>query len=206
MFVDVDIREVACGLWSAVYGKVFGRGNCEVVLRVIALQARDIRHAHAPGQERIFPVGLLPAAPSRIAKDVQVGRPEIKASHDACVTLAQVLHVLDATLHPDLRSHGVDAGGIKGRGQAHWLRILRHTFVNHAVQGLAPPLVGGDTEPWHRGRIVLHFGGLFRQRHAMHQVGGALLGSQLRVHERHACRVLRGGSGRCRLLTRSGQK
>ena len=37
------------------------------------------------GEERIFAVGFLAAAPARIAKDVDVGRPEIEALEDLAV-------------------------------------------------------------------------------------------------------------------------
>ena len=88
VFAHVHIGEVACRLRSAVHGEVLRRGNREVVLRIVALQSGHVGNTHAAGEERIFAVGLLPAAPARIAEDVQIGRPEIQASHDAGVAFA----------------------------------------------------------------------------------------------------------------------
>ena len=78
------------------------RRNGQVVLRIVALQSGHVGDAHAAGEERVFAVGLLSAAPARVAEDVQVRGPEIQASHDAGVSFAHILHMLDASLDADL--------------------------------------------------------------------------------------------------------
>ena len=82
MLADVHVNEVARGLGPAVHGIMFGRGDHPVICGIVALQAGDERDAHAPGEERIFAIGFLAASPARIAKDVDVGRPEIEAFED----------------------------------------------------------------------------------------------------------------------------
>ena len=154
---------------------VLRRRNRHVVLRVVALHARDIRYAHAAGEEGIFAVGFLSTAPARVTEDVQVRRPEIQASADPYVSGFRVLHILDAPLNANLGRHGVNSRRVEGRSQTDGLWILRYTLVDHAVQRLAPPLVGGNIEPRNCCRIVIHLRGLLGQGHAMHQVSGALL-------------------------------
>ena len=85
---------------------------------------------------------------------------------------------------PICAGHGVDARRVEGCRQADRLGIFRHALVDYAMQSLAPPLVRGNLEPRNGGRVVLHLRRFFRQRHAMHQVGGPLLWGQLRIQVR----------------------
>ena len=185
-------------LRSAVNRVVLGRGDGQIVVGVVALQAGDIGNAHAAGQERIFAVCLLPTAPAWIPEDIQVGRPEIEPAHDSNVALACILHVLDAAFNANLSRHGVNTRRIEGGGKADGLWILGNALVDHAMQRLAPPLVCRDLQPLNLRRIVLHLRGFFRQSHAMHQVGGAFLGRQFRIQVGRIGRIL-GGSrlGQC---------
>ena len=48
-------------------------------------------------------------------------------------------------------------------------------LAGDAVQRLAPPVVGRHIQAGNGARLVDELGGLFFQRHALHQVGGALL-------------------------------
>ena len=62
--------------------------------------------AHLAGQERIFAIGLLAAAPARIAEDVDVGRPEIQPLGDAMSLARAARHVeLDPRLGADGDRH-----------------------------------------------------------------------------------------------------
>ena len=85
-----------------------------------------------------------------------------------------ILHVLDASLNSDLGRHGVNSRRIESGGQTDRLGILGYALVDHSVQGLAPPLVGGNVEPWNCRGVVLHLRSLLSKRHAAHQVGGSL--------------------------------
>jgi hypothetical protein len=114
VLADVDVGGVAGRLRAAVHGKVLGRGDDAVVAGIVALHAGDEGYAHAGGEERIFAVGLLAAAPARIAKDVDVGRPEVEAFKDVAVAGAHGLHVLDAAFGADDNGHLVDGGGVEG--------------------------------------------------------------------------------------------
>jgi hypothetical protein len=61
----------------------------------------------------------------------------------------------------------------------------------HAVQRLAPPVVGGHAEPRNGARLVHQLARLFFERHALHQVGRALLRRQIRIQVRGLSGVLR---------------
>ena len=181
MLAHVHIGKVARRLRPAVYGIVLRGRNGQVILWIVALQSGHVGNAHAAGQERVFAVGLLTAAPARIAKDVQIRRPEIEASHDAGVSLARILHVLDASLNANLGRHGVNSRRIERGSQADGLGILGYTLVDHSVKGLAPPLVCGNVEPWNCRGVVLHLRSLLRKSHSVHQVGSPLFRRQIGV-------------------------
>ncbi len=104
---NVDVDAVARGLGSTVHGEVLGRGYQLEVFGIVALQAFDEFDAHACGEERIFAEGLHAAAPARIAKDIDVRRPEGEAGEAAAIVVAKGLVVLGAALDRDDRR---DAG------------------------------------------------------------------------------------------------
>src|ERR1035438_9739309 len=73
---------------------------------------------HAPGQVRVFAVGLHAAAPARIAHQVDVRRPEGEALVHAPLAAPLELVVLGASLVGDGRGHAENESGIPRRGQA----------------------------------------------------------------------------------------
>ena len=150
---DVD----ACGAWfrPAVHGIMFGRGDHAVILRIVALQSGDECHAHAAGQEGIFAVGFLAAAPAWIAKNVDVGRPEIQAFHDVAPSGAHGLIVLGAAFGADDDRHLMNQRGIKCRSQPDGLRKYSGgASIGDAVQSLTPPVICGNLQPRNRARLV----------------------------------------------------
>lgn len=196
MLADVHIGKVARWFRPAVYGVVFRCRNGEVVFRVIALQSGDVSNSHPACEERNFAVRLLSTTPARVAEDIEIGRPEIQATHNAGVSFSSVLHVLDASLNTNLRRHGVDARRVKGGGKADRFRIFGYTFIDHTMKGLAPPLVGRDLEPRNFRGVVLHLRSLLSKGHAAYQIRGPLRGRKLRIHVGE----IRGILGNCRLL------
>jgi hypothetical protein len=74
---SVHIGEVARRLRSAVHCVMLRRSDGEVVLGVLALQTGYVSNTHAARKKRILAIGLLPAAPTGIAEDVQIRRPEV---------------------------------------------------------------------------------------------------------------------------------
>src|SRR5579862_3843063 len=80
---DIDVEFVSQGFGSAVHRVVFGSRDGEEVFRIIALQAIDERYAHGCGEKRVLAVRFLAASPARIAKDVDVGRPDSEPEENA---------------------------------------------------------------------------------------------------------------------------
>src|SRR5580700_8780466 len=89
---------MAAYLGSAVHRKVFRSGDHAIVARVVTLQAADNVAGHGRGEEWILPERLLPSPPPRIAKDVDVGRPECQPKVDAVYVFANGLVVFRACL------------------------------------------------------------------------------------------------------------
>ena len=141
VLAHVHIGKVTRGLGSAVHVVVFGCCDGQVIPGVIALQSGHVGNAHASGEEGIFAVGFLTAAPARVAENVQIRGPEIQASHDARMPFAHILHVLDASLDTDLGRHGVDSRRIERGSKADGLGVLGYTVVDDPVEGLTPPLI-----------------------------------------------------------------
>ena len=123
MSISSCLLTVTSAVWRVGSGPlctaiVLGRGDDAVIMRIVALHAGDKGHAHARGQERIFAVGLLAAAPAGIAKDVDVRRPEIQALQRCRCAGAHGLHMLDAPFGADGDGHLVNGGGIEGGAEA----------------------------------------------------------------------------------------
>ena len=91
------------------------------------------------------------------------------------------LDVLDAPLDADRRRHLVNGGRVERRGQADRLGKLRGAVHRDAVQGLAPPVVRGHPQARDGACLVDELRGFLLQRHALHQVGGALFGREAGV-------------------------
>ena len=96
-----------------------------------------------------------------------------------------------ARLRADGGGHLVNALGIEGRGQSDGLGKFRGSVGCHAVQRLAPPVVAGHAQPRNGARLVHQLAGLFFERHALHQVGRALLRRKTRVKIRGLSGFLR---------------
>ncbi len=106
-----------------------------------------------------------------------------------------ILYMLDPSLDADLARHGMNLRRIEGGSQPDGFRILSYALVYDAVEGLAPPLIGGNVEPRHCRGIVLHFRGFLGKGHPAHQVGSPLFCCQMGVQIRRR----RGSSGERRL-------
>src|SRR5437016_13939739 len=85
------------GFRAAVNGKMLGGGNRFQILGIVALQPGDESYANATGEKRIFSVSLLSASPARIAKDVDVRRPEGQAEIAAGISVLDSVVVLGAS-------------------------------------------------------------------------------------------------------------
>ena len=176
---------------------MLGRGDGAVVARIVALHSGDKGHAHARGQERVFAVGLLAASPAGIAEDIEIGRPEIEALEDFAGAVFHVLRVLDAAFGADGHGHLMNGRRVEGGAQSDGFGKLGGAVAQHAVERLAPPVIGRHVEPRDGARLIHKLGGFLWERHAMDQVGGSLLRGQAGVKVRRFG-VLRSGQTRRR--------
>src|ERR1017187_4774491 len=109
---------------------MFGSGNRLEILRIIALQSGYIGHPELAGKKRIFAIGFLAPAPTRVAEDVDVGRPEIEAEENVVVPLTLRLIVLGTTLGGNRFAHSVNQVRIP-RGR-HADRLRKHGGITGA--------------------------------------------------------------------------
>jgi len=181
MAADIDIREVPGRLRPTVDGEMLRRGNGKVVLRVISLQPGHEGHRQPAAQVGIFAVGLLPPPPARVAEDVDVGRPEIQAFENVGMTIRLGLDVLDPAFDANDIRHIVNGCRIECRGQPDRLRKFRCTVPGNAVEGLAPPVIGGYSEPLDRASLIDQLRGLLLQGHPVNEVRRSLLEGELRI-------------------------
>ena len=171
---------------TGVHGKVLGTGvRFEDFCGRGPLQAADHGHAQGAGQVRVFPVGLHAAAPARVPENVDVGRPEGDALVPAHPAALQRLAILDAGLVTDGGKHLIHKGFVKRsrHGNGHG-KHGGFSVAGHAVQGLVPPVVGGNAQRFHGLGIVHHQGGFFLDG----KLGNQFLGALFR----------RLGAGRCK--------
>ena len=127
---------------AAVHGVMLGRGDALEMLRVVALQAFDERHAHARRQERILAVGLMAAAPARIAEDVDVGRPHGQPLVDGVIAHLIGGMMLDARFLSDNPGDFLEPFRVEAARHADRLREHRgRAGASHAVQTFVPPVV-----------------------------------------------------------------
>src|SRR5262249_40142288 len=170
------VERVAQGLRSAVDGVVLHRGDGLEVLRVVALKPPNELDGELARQKRILAVRLLAAPPTRVAKDVDVRRPERESLVPLPAVVTQVLLVLRARLVGDDGCHLEDQTVVPRRGHSYCLREHGgQAGSRDAMERFVPPVVRRYTESVDRGRDVLHLLDFFLQRHPADEIAGARL-------------------------------
>ncbi len=163
---DVDVGLMARGLGAGVHGEVLGRRDDAEVVGVGALHAGDEGDGHAAGEERVFAVGLLAAAPTGIAKDVDVRRPEGEAEELLVLVVADGFVVFGAGLGGDDLGFMMNERCVPGGGHADDLReVGGRAGDGDAVIAFVPPEVGGDAEARDGRGVVAHLLDFFFERH-----------------------------------------
>jgi len=162
--------------------EVFGGRHRLQIMRVVALHAPDESNRHLTRKIGVFPVRLLTASPSRIAKDIDVGGPEGQSEIAAVVVMTNGVVILGSRLGRNGIGDPMHQGCIPRRSQTNCLRKHRsQASPRHAVQSLVPPAIGGNAQARDRRRQVLHLLRLLLQRHPRHQISRALLGRQIGI-------------------------
>ena len=172
----IDIVLMAGRLGAAVYGIVLRGGDQLQVFGIVALYAGDKRHAHAAGEKRIFTVGLLAAAPARVAKDIDVRSPEGEAEEHLMVVFAHGLVVLGARFGGDGFAHAMHEAGVPGGCHADDLRKVGGVAgKSDAVQTFVPPIVFGNAEARDSRGVIAHLRDFFLKSHAADEVVDSLI-------------------------------
>src|SRR6185437_7246515 len=144
---DVDVGLVARGFRAGVHGKVFRSGDDAEVVRVGALHAWEEGDGQAAGEEGVLAVGLLAAAPARVAEDVDVGCPEGEAEELLVLIVADSFVVLGASFGGDDLGFAMDKWSVPRGGHADDLREIRSSARDRdAVVALVPPEICGYAE------------------------------------------------------------
>src|SRR4030095_318812 len=100
------VEAVTFGLRARVNGVVFRSRDDFQILWIIALESFYEFDSESSSQVRVFAVSLLPASPARVAKNVDVRRPESETVKPIVVTTSLRLVVLRTSF---FRDHGRDA-------------------------------------------------------------------------------------------------
>jgi len=157
-----DVHTMTENVGAAVNGEVFGSGDGFEVARVVALEAGDEGYTEAAGEEGIFTVGFLAASPARIAKDVDVGRPEGEAVVAAGIVVGDGVVKFGAGFGGNGVGYAVEEVGVPSSSEADGLRENGGgAGTGDAVEAFVPPVVGGDVEAGDGGGDVLHLGDFF---------------------------------------------
>ena len=165
----MHIRLVPGGLRAGMHGEMLGAGS-GLEIFALALQALYKGYAQPPREIRVLAIGLLAAAPARVAKNVDIGRPERQPLIDVAVAKVRLRIELGARFRGDGFRHLAVEILIKNRGQANGLREHRgRARAGHAVQRLVPPVIGRHAQPLNGGRVVFQLRELFLQSHLIHK-------------------------------------
>src|ERR1700722_1686571 len=103
-------------LWPTVHSEMLRSRNHAIVFRIVSLQTGDKRHAHASGEKRILAVCFLTAPPARIAKDIDIRRPEIETLHDVACASAHGLIMFRSGFGADHDCHVMNKRRVKSGG------------------------------------------------------------------------------------------
>src|SRR5256886_5990189 len=107
-FSDRGVEPVPLGLGTGVNSVVFRRRDDFQILGIVALQSLDEFDSEPAREVRIFAVGFLAAAPARVAKDIDVWRPEGETIKPAPIAVPLGLVILGAGLVRDDSRNAVD--------------------------------------------------------------------------------------------------
>src|SRR5665213_2081967 len=165
----LGVKAMAFGFRSAVNGVMFRAGDPLDIFGIVSLKTANKSDAKLRREERVFAVGFLPAAPARVADNVEVGGVEVEAD-----VLARVAIVFGAAFRGDDISFLVNQRHVPGGRHADGLgKDGGDSSVAYAVQTFIAMTVSGDAEPWNAGRIGQDLRRLFLQRQPAHEIANA---------------------------------
>jgi len=177
------VNVVPRGFRATVNSEMLRSGEGLEVMRIVTLQTRDERKAHARGKEGIFAVSLLAAAPSGIAEDVDVRGPDGQpAVPVAGAVLMEGRIIFGAELRADDAGDSVHQRLVESGGESDGLRenggVSR---PGDAVQPFIPPVIRRNAEARDSIRAVFELGDFLLEGHAGDKIPHTLFDGQLRI-------------------------
>ena len=149
------------------------------------MQAVDEGGAEGGGEEGVFAVGLLAASPTRIAEDIDVGRPDGETEVDGVNVVAVGLVVLGAGLDGDDFPDFSNQRPVEGCCIANGLGEERgEAGAGDAVEAFVPPVVRRNTEAGNSRSGVDELSGFFVEGQAGDEIVDALLNRERGVEVR----------------------
>ena len=162
-------------LRSGVNREMLGAGRrpqvSAVVASIPALNSLDEPDAEPGCQERILAVGLMSSAPSGIAENIHIGRPEGQSLVDVPVIVCRLRIVFRASLPRDAGADFLHQILVKSCRQANGLR--EHgcgSGPGNAMQRFVPPVILRNIQSRNGRRVIAQLRGLFLQRHSGYQL------------------------------------
>ena len=141
----------------------------------VSLQALYKRDTQCARQIRVFSVGFLPASPSGIAENIDIGRPEGQSFVNVPIAKRAVSVVLRAPFCRDHISDPAHQRLVKSRSHADRLREARcRTRSGYAMQAFIPPVVSRDPKSCNFRGIISQLTHLLRDGHLRYQLFGTL--------------------------------
>src|SRR5256884_8034721 len=152
------------------------RGDGLQVAGIVALEPADELHREPAREVGILAVRLLPASPARVAKQIDVGRPDGQALIALVLALPEVrVMLVEYLVGQNGRQANVETV-VPRSGEADGLRKHgREPRARDAVQALVPPVVLGNPEALDGGRPIHHLRHLLLERHAADEIRRAPL-------------------------------
>src|SRR5580765_2414152 len=168
---------MAVALRTTMHSEVFRRGDDTRMQGIGPLQTVDEVQAKLTGEERIFAVSLLAAAPPRVAEDIDVRRPNCESEINTVDVVPDGFVVLRARFGGDDLTHGLQQRGIPRCRHADGLREERGvTGARYAVQAFVPVVVSRHVESGNGRCSIDALRPLLFERHARDEVVRTLFG------------------------------
>ena len=193
-YASIEAKAIhALPIVQIVSGEVFATGGGLKVapqlaaVEGVSLEASDVGNCVAGSEERVFAGCLLSSAPSRVSEDVDIGSPEGEA-----LGLGRIIDC--AGFDPNGASDSVPEEGVEGGCTEDDLReaggggdgaveVDAGADASYAVEGLAPPLVGGDAEAGDGRSGVDELGEFFLKCESGEKIFGSLGDGEFGVAE-----------------------
>ena len=147
LHTDLCIKKMSFFLRSRMYGKMLGT-CCRAQIFSVPLQTFDKCDAQSGNQGRIFPIGLMPAPPAGIAKDINVWGPKCDSFIYISVFMFFVFIIFGSCLCRNRNSDLKKQRFIKSRSQSDSLRKYgSHTGPGNTMQAFIPPVILRNIQP-----------------------------------------------------------